>query len=131
MAEPHPSSKSIEAGYELSDLSPRSVTLFAVVLALVVTIVIFVTYSLVEHFHKVETTSRPAPAFPEGREPVARPRFWVTPQEEVKAMKADEDKMLQSYGWVDKQKGIARIPIDEAMKFVAKEQGAKQGRKQQ
>src|SRR5262245_34685463 len=116
MAEPHPSSKSIEAGYELSDLSPRSVAIFAVVLAVAVTIVIFVTYSLVEHFHKVETTSQPAPAFPEGREPVARPRFWVAPEDELKAMRADEDKMLHSYGWVDKQKGIARIPIEEAMK---------------
>jgi hypothetical protein len=33
--------------------------------------------------------------------------------------RASEDALLTSYGWVEKDKGIARIPIDEAMRIVA------------
>ena len=33
--------------------------------------------------------------------------------------RAQEDALLTSYGWVEKDKGIARIPIDEAMRIVA------------
>ena len=33
-----------------------------------------------------------------------------------------EEDLLKSYGWIDKNAGIVRIPIDHAMKLVAKEQ---------
>jgi hypothetical protein len=33
--------------------------------------------------------------------------------------RAQEDALLTSYGWVEKDKGIARIPIDEAIRVVA------------
>ena len=29
-----------------------------------------------------------------------------------------EDDVLESYGWVDKNAGVVRIPIDEAMKLT-------------
>ena len=34
-------------------------------------------------------------------------------------LRAQEDALLTSYGWVEKDKGIARMPIGEAMKIVA------------
>ena len=33
--------------------------------------------------------------------------------------RAQEDALLTSYGWVEKDKGLVRIPIDEAMRIVA------------
>jgi hypothetical protein len=52
----------------------------------------------------------PAPAFPR----------LVTSEPAVLAeFRAQEDAFLTSYGWVEKDKGIARMPIDEAMKIVA------------
>ena len=52
----------------------------------------------------------PAPAFPK----------LVTSEPAVLAeFHAQEDAFLASYGWVEKDKGIARMPIDEAMKIVA------------
>jgi len=35
---------------------------------------------------------------------------------DLAAMRAAEDRVLHSYGWVDPQKGIVHIPIEEAMK---------------
>lgn len=38
----------------------------------------------------------------------------LTP-EDLKALRAQETQILTSYGWVDKEAGIVRIPIDKAM----------------
>ncbi len=36
------------------------------------------------------------------------------------AWRAAADRRLRSYGWVDKEKGVAHIPIDRAMEMVEK-----------
>jgi hypothetical protein len=36
----------------------------------------------------------------------------------MKALRAAEDEVLTSYGWVSKEAGIARIPIEHAMQLV-------------
>lgn len=38
------------------------------------------------------------------------------PLQEMKRLRAEEEKTLNSYGWVDQQAGTVRIPIDEAKK---------------
>lgn len=43
----------------------------------------------------------------------------ATPVSDLADMRASEDKQLQNYGWVDKEKGIAHIPIDRAKALVA------------
>jgi hypothetical protein len=52
----------------------------------------------------------PQPAFP----------HLVTSEPAVLAQfRAQEDALLTSWGWVEKDRGIARMPVDEAMKIVA------------
>ncbi|MBV9201744.1 MAG: hypothetical protein JOY83_18840 [Alphaproteobacteria bacterium] len=51
----------------------------------------------------------------------AQPRLQTNPSEDLAQFRVDEDKQLNSYYWVDKQKGIVHIPIEEAMKRVAAE----------
>jgi hypothetical protein len=43
----------------------------------------------------------------------------VVPGQELKATRAAEDLMLKSYAWVDKDKGIVRIPIQRAIDLLA------------
>ncbi len=43
----------------------------------------------------------------------------LEPKVELKDLKADEDAILNSYGWINPDKGIVRIPIDEAINIVA------------
>jgi hypothetical protein len=47
------------------------------------------------------------------------PRLQVSPQADMDAMRAREHELLHSYGWVDREKGVARIPIDRAMEIMA------------
>jgi hypothetical protein len=47
------------------------------------------------------------------------PQLQPAPQPDRAAYFADKRRLLDSYGWVDRQAGIARIPLDEAMKLLA------------
>jgi hypothetical protein len=46
------------------------------------------------------------------------PRLQAQPEAELKALHAEEAKVLESYGWIDKGRGVARIPIDKAIEIV-------------
>ncbi len=48
------------------------------------------------------------------------PRLQASPEEELRTLRAEEARVLEGYGWVDKGQGIARIPVDEAIKILAK-----------
>ena len=43
------------------------------------------------------------------------PRLQATPRLDWQAVRAQEDAHLEGYAWVDRTKGIARIPIERAM----------------
>ena len=34
-------------------------------------------------------------------------------------MRAEEDQILGSYGWIDRERGIVRVPIDRAITLLA------------
>ncbi|HFB52687.1 MAG TPA: hypothetical protein ENJ48_03230 [Anaerolineae bacterium] len=54
--------------------------------------------------------------------PENTPRLQSQPAADLQTMRAHEREMLTTYGWVDKDAGIGRIPIDRAMD-LALEQG--------
>ncbi len=49
------------------------------------------------------------------------PRLQETPALDLARFRAKEDETLSTYGWVDRQAGVVRIPIERAMEIVAKE----------
>ena len=46
------------------------------------------------------------------------PRLQVNAPEDLKKLHEQEDSVLNSYGWVDKQNGIVRIPIGRAIDLL-------------
>ena len=50
-----------------------------------------------------------------------RPRLQTDPSEDLAKFLADEDRRLNTYYWVDKNKGIVHIPIEQAMHELAEE----------
>jgi hypothetical protein len=47
------------------------------------------------------------------------PRLQVEPKADLDRLHASENKQLGSYGWVDRDKSIARIPIDRALQLLS------------
>jgi hypothetical protein len=50
-----------------------------------------------------------------------QPRLQTDPSADLARFRADEDKKLNSYYWIDKEKGMVHIPIEQAMKDLADE----------
>jgi hypothetical protein len=51
--------------------------------------------------------------------PAAFPRLVTAEPAVLAEFRAQEDALLTSYGWVEKDKNVARVPIEVAMKIVA------------
>jgi hypothetical protein len=49
------------------------------------------------------------------------PRLQKAPVLDLREFRAGEDAVLHTYGWVDPEKGVVRIPVERAMEIVAKE----------
>ena len=49
----------------------------------------------------------------------AFPRLVASEPAVLAEFRAQEESFLTSYGWVEKDKGLARMPIDAAMRIVA------------
>ncbi|TPN51360.1 MULTISPECIES: hypothetical protein [unclassified Mesorhizobium] len=43
------------------------------------------------------------------------PELQTAPKQDLISFRAEEDRQLKMLGWVDRNAGIARIPIDDAM----------------
>jgi hypothetical protein len=123
-----------ETHHESSDVPIRPLFVF---------IAIFIVFAVVSHialwflykgFVKAERNrmeppqtqvARPADADVPKGQPLLQPfphegavPYRATPVTDLADMRAAEDKVLQNYAWVDRQKGIVRIPIEKAKELA-------------
>jgi hypothetical protein len=107
----------LAAGYELSDLSPRAllIVLGAGVVAFAI-LLVFVT-TLGEAFTGLAIVVGSPPAAVQPTPPL--PRLEAQSGQSVSPYLAAERRRLNTYRWIDRQTGIAAIPIDVAMDIVA------------
>jgi hypothetical protein len=107
-------------GYETSDAHLKSV---AMLVALTVGIALVGVVSMWFLFGYIveRDTSRDTPPSPlaDTRAPFTGPRLQVSETQNMKAMKAAEQEVLESYDWVDREAGIVRIPIERAIDLLA------------
>jgi len=111
--------QSVKAGHEVTDVhNAPLLTFFAVCAAFLVV----VSLGLIWVFDHYRTTQRGASfvAQPfENERPVAPPpQLQVEPRADIGRYYSSQQQILNSYGWVDKQNGIVRIPIDRAMQLT-------------
>jgi hypothetical protein len=113
--------KSAEVHHEESDVSLRAILAFGAGLVMVTAIICFLLWLLFGYFSSREARSSsrefPLAAEQQNRMP-PEPRLQTNPKEDLRVLRARDEALLKSYGWTDKDAGIARIPIEEAMKLV-------------
>jgi len=106
---------------DTSDINTRAVLGFLVGLVVVALLIHLLVWLLFLFFAGREATQSgvqfPLAAGQERRVP-PEPRLQTNPKQDLRDLLAAEDKVLNSYGWVDRTRGIVRIPIDEAMKLT-------------
>jgi hypothetical protein len=47
------------------------------------------------------------------------PRLQSDPAADLRAFQASQSAQLQGYAWVDRDRGLVRVPIDRAMEMIA------------
>ncbi|HJZ72782.1 MAG TPA: hypothetical protein VKE51_13645 [Vicinamibacterales bacterium] len=105
--------------HEESDVDIRGIFAFGVALT-VVAIVIYLVVGVLFKYLDAREARQDAPEYPlaatqENRLP-PEPRLQTNPRQDLADLRAREEQTLAGYSWVDRNAGIVRIPIDEAIK---------------
>lgn len=110
------------AKYEHTDIDPAVGYTFALWLTVAMVLSFGLVYGIFVFFDRQQTNANAAaqryPLAKDFERPVPTPRLQTQPFGDVDAMRQDEARKLGSYGWVDKEGGVARIPIDKAMEVM-------------
>jgi hypothetical protein len=117
----HDAGENPSVHHEASDINIRAVFAFGLGLIVVGVVVSLAVYVLFGYFTAREgrTVAAEYPlAVQQGAQLPPEPRLQIHPREDLQDLRASEAEILGSYGWVDKNTGIVRIPIDEAMKLT-------------
>jgi hypothetical protein len=108
-------------GHEGTDVNIRAVLGFGAGLFVAAVLIQFMVWLLFLYFSGREA-ARVAPEYPlavgEQTRVPPEPRLQTNPREDLRILRAREDGVLNSYGWVDRTTGVVRIPIDEAIKLT-------------
>ena len=105
-------------GHEPTDVNVWAVGKFAIGLVVVCVMSIVLLWGLLKYFQSEQATSvaitvEPTKLFPQ-------PQLQKTPILDLRAIRAEEDKLLNSYAWVDQKQGVVRIPVALAIDVLAK-----------
>ena len=109
--------------YEKEDADTRMVIRAGVVLALATLVasalVLFLFRWLAEREAKGDAPPPPMAASLDPNRVPPAPRLQTLPVQDLDAVRAEEDRTLTTYGWVDEHAGTVRIPIAAAMRLLA------------
>ena len=125
----------VETKHEESDVNVRALIWFMVgfvIFAAVTHLGLLLLFKFFANMERGEAANAPisAVAMPQGADVPPAPRlqpfrtnqtlppYGNTPVTDMADMRASELSRLNSYGWVDKQHGIVRIPIEDAKRLA-------------
>jgi hypothetical protein len=120
--EPHGEKPPVDRGlgYEPRDASIKGLLQFAFWMAVVLAVTLFAMRGLFDFIKRVEPLgATSSPLVRQGQpELPPSPRLQVHPHQELVDYCAEQQKDVNSYGWVNQEAGIARIPVGRAMDLI-------------
>jgi len=114
------------SGYETTDVNPRTLLASVALLAAVLVLSVVAAVVLFDVFAEQAAQRDPkvSPLAPAESQVPPEPRLVVREHADLESVLKGEEELLRgpkAYGWVDKERGIVRIPIERAMELIAKE----------
>lgn len=110
-----------EAGHETSDVSIGAIVKFGAGLAIAAAVVSVAMWGLFRFFEaQHEKREQPVPPMVAAnlKRTPREPRLEPDPLSPRRRMQAEENAALTTYGWVDRDAGVVRIPIERAMELL-------------
>jgi hypothetical protein len=115
---PHP--PTVEQGYEHSDVPIRPLMISLGILAAMLVVVSGVVAGLFYLFEASAAKSDPKPLPLAAEQPATPgPLLQVSPRQDLEEFREHEQRELTTPAWIDREAGVARIPIELAIKQVA------------
>lgn len=104
-------------GHEGTDVNIKLIVVVLSILAGMAAIVCVLVYGIFAYLadHPLSTVPPNPMAETATQQFPPAPRLQVHPTIELEELRSEEDKILSTYGWTDKNAGIARVPIDRAI----------------
>jgi hypothetical protein len=109
-----------EIRYEKRDINPRYALYFAVSLVVMAVFIHIVIWWMLQEFEQSQARRDFQPSLFEADQTPPEPRLQVDPQADYEEVLRTENRVLESYEWIDRERGTARIPIDRAMELFLK-----------
>jgi hypothetical protein len=110
----------VDVEHEHRDVNVRLILAVAGGLVVTAVIVHLAMFGLFRYFEEREAVRKPR-AYPlaslETQLP-PEPRIQARPAENLMELQRRDQDILSNYGWVDERAGIARIPIEQAMRLT-------------
>ena len=110
-----------EMRHEHRDVNVWAIGKIAIALALLTIASIFLMFGVCRYFEVRESAGQgllPPAAIIESNKLPPQPRLVDNEPQDLQEYRADQNKTLDTYGWVDRQHGVVRIPINRAMDLL-------------
>jgi hypothetical protein len=106
-------------GYERSDANSRGLVYFLLIMAAILAATSLSLILLFKHFERADNPGSFVAAPFAGTQPLPPPpRIQSVPGVDMQSYYQSQQNLLDTYGWVDKQNGVVRLPIDRAMELL-------------
>jgi hypothetical protein len=106
------------------EIGVRGIVRFAIGMALIVVVSGLVSWWLFVRLRSDEER-RDLPPSPivqrEGAPQVPEPRLQTTPEQDLAATRAQERALLDGYAWVDRNRAVARVPVEVSMHILLRQ----------
>jgi hypothetical protein len=110
-----------DAHRETSDVNIRAILGFGAALVIAAVIIHALIWLLFTFFQRQENQAAtrlfPLAAEQQNRLP-PEPRLQTDPQGDLRDLRQREDAILRSYGWISKDAGAVRLPIEDAIRLT-------------
>jgi hypothetical protein len=110
------------AQYEHTDIDPGIGYKFALWLTVAMVLSFGIVYGVFMFFDRqqrqADVAAQKYPLAVGVERPNPTPFLQTQPFQDISMLRGDEAKKLTSYGWVDKEGGVTRIPVDRAMELM-------------
>jgi hypothetical protein len=109
-----------DATHERRDVDVIGLLMITGLLFLILGICLFVCWVFLHAFNREGDARQRQPRAPRAEQVAEfpQPRLLVHPGSEREKIQKAEQTTLESYGWVDRASGVARIPITRAMQLI-------------
>lgn len=114
-----------EALHEPNAVSIPGVVKFFVWLSTAIVVAALSMWGLLHYFDARKAREAPPPSplatgprLPPEPRLQGAPGSARSPSEDIRRFREREDQMLDSYGWIDRQNGVIRIPIEQAKRLI-------------